>query len=33
LYAGVYEYEIKWIDQKKKTASRKMLSGKVTVAE
>ena len=33
LYTGVYEYEIKWIDQKKKTASRKMLSGKVTVAE
>ena len=33
LYAGVYAYEIKWIDQKKKTASGKMLSGKVTVAE
>ena len=33
LYSGVYEYEIKWIDQKKKTASGKMLSGKVTVLE
>jgi plastocyanin len=33
LYSGVYEYEIKWIDQKKKTAPGKMLSGNVTVAE
>ena len=33
LYTGVYEYEIKWIDQKKKTASGKMLSGKVKVSE
>jgi len=33
LYTGVYEYEIKWIDQKKKTASGKMLSGKVIVSE
>jgi plastocyanin len=33
LYAGVYNYEITWIDQKKKTASGKMLSGKVMIAE
>ena len=33
LYSGAYAYEIKWLDQKKKTASGKMLSGKVTVSE
>jgi plastocyanin len=33
LYTGVYAYEVKWIDEKKKTASGKMLSGKVIVTE
>jgi len=33
LYSGAYAYEIKWLDQKKKTASGKILSGKVTVSE